>query len=268
MRQQFCVKLDCSDRQTHYREVSLSALHLLITRPKPQSDAWVQQLREQGLLASALPLLEIVPYPQPADLAARLAAADLVLAISVNAVNFAAQALQQLAAEKRLVQVFAIGAATAGALARLGVCAQAPQSSQDSETLLALPEWQKLQGKRLVILCGEGGRELIEHTAQQRGACVERCALYRRKPIHYDSDAPELQIRPPTHVLLMSGETLHAYQALHARVDLAPWRNAQLIVPSQRISMLAQNSGLNAPKVLEKVSVMRLAEYVRKAAPI
>ena len=47
--------------------LSMALPRLIVTRPQPEADRWVEQLRAQGVQAQALPLIEIGPASLPAD---------------------------------------------------------------------------------------------------------------------------------------------------------------------------------------------------------
>src|SRR3970040_562339 len=89
----------------------------------------------------------------------------------------------------------AIGRGSVKELARFGVTdAMAPLRRFDSEALLELPQLQQMQGKRVVIFRGEGGRELLGDTLAARGARVEYAECYHRGPATLDA-APLLCAR-------------------------------------------------------------------------
>ena len=82
------------------------------------------------------------------------------------------------------LHVFAPGPGTAEELSRLGVeRVEMPESSFDSEGLLALPSLQAavVKGKRIVIFRGNDGRELLREELVKRGAIVDAITAYHRR---------------------------------------------------------------------------------------
>ena len=82
------------------------------------------------------------------------------------------------------LHVFAPGPGTAEELNIRGVATvEMPESSFDSEGLLALPALQSgaIRGKRIVIFSGNDGRELMREKLIKRGAAVDAITAYRRR---------------------------------------------------------------------------------------
>lgn len=77
------------------------------------------------------------------------------------------------------VAVYAVGERTAAVLRGAALEVNVPARA-DSEGLLALPSLQGMQGRRCLIVRGEGGRTLLGDTLQARGAEVDVLELYRR----------------------------------------------------------------------------------------
>jgi uroporphyrinogen-III synthase len=66
-------------------------------------------------------------------------------------------------------------------LAAVGLASvRIPVTTFDSEGLLALPELQHVDGVRVLIFRGEGGRELLGSTLVRGGARVDYVSCYRR----------------------------------------------------------------------------------------
>jgi uroporphyrinogen-III synthase len=111
--------------------------------------------------------------------------------ISRNAVDKTIELLQPRPLPPA-VPWLAIGRATADALEQNGYAvALMPDRDFSSEGLLALPELQHVAGRRIAIIRGAGGRELLAASLRARGADIEYLETYRR--ILPPAAAPELR---------------------------------------------------------------------------
>jgi len=116
----------------------LTGLTVLVTRPAAQCAMLCAEIEGRGGSAIAFPAVEIEPV---AVQAAAVAAADydLVVFVSVNAVEHGAQQVIKSARTR----IAAIGRATAAALAAAELAADiVPEAGFNSEALLAHPELQ------------------------------------------------------------------------------------------------------------------------------
>ena len=165
-------------------------MKVIVTRPQPQADQWVDALLGMGIDAAAVPLLAVADAADPA--AARLAWAELaqvqlVMFVSPNAVlRFFAQA-PPARAWPPAVLAAGTGPGTGAALLSQGVpealvvCPAAEGLSPDSEAL-----WQILQnrtswrGQRALIVRGETGRNWLADRLVEQGAEVTFIQAYQR----------------------------------------------------------------------------------------
>jgi len=161
----------------------LGGVGVLVTRPLKQARLFAKRLETFGTVPIVFPTIEIAP-PQDVrpllEARAGLGTYDFVMFVSANAVE---QALTTLPHWPKNVMALAPGRGTAAALRQAGVPDQlvlTSTSSFDSEGLLALPALQQMQGKRVLILRGERGRELLGEMLAARGAEVTRVTCYRR----------------------------------------------------------------------------------------
>jgi uroporphyrinogen-III synthase len=156
-----------------------------VTRPAHQADSLCRLIEAYGGVAIRCPAL-LIGEPQdwrPAlAIFDRLAEVDVAIFTSANAVDRALPLIRQRGGLPPRLEIAAIGKATAQALARHDVarCLQ-PQAGFNSEALLALPRLQNVVGQRVVIVRGEGGRELLAETLTARGATVIYAEVYRRE---------------------------------------------------------------------------------------
>lgn len=159
----------------------LAGIGVVVTRPARQAGAFAQKLAALGATPIAWPSIVILPPDDPAPLArvhASLDRYDLAFFISANAAEYGAPPVGRWPAGLR---AYAPGPGTAEALAGVGVAdARIPQTSFDSDGLLALPELSDVRGKRVIVFRGSGGREQLAQTLVHRGATVESVDCYRR----------------------------------------------------------------------------------------
>ena len=156
---------------------------ILIVRTEGREAADVAACRAAGWQPVPFSPQKIVPQTAALnELPTQYAAADAVFWVSPGAVQTGMAALPaELYRDKPNI---AVGRATAEALHAAG-CRQviAPESGQDSEAVLQLNFWQQQPiGSKLLIISGEGGRNLLATALTARGWQVARAAIYRREP--------------------------------------------------------------------------------------
>ena len=159
----------------------LDGAGILITRPARQAAGLAQQIAALGGTPMVFPAIVILP---PRDRRALDAAQrhldeyDYAIFVSANAVEYG---VGDRASWSSRLRVFAPGPGTAAALAAVGIHdVRNPSTSMDSEGLLALAELTDVSGKRVLILRGSGGRELLGSTLTARGASVDYVECYAR----------------------------------------------------------------------------------------
>ena len=156
---------------------------IAITRPTHQAGRVIKTLEEQGANIIPFPLLEIIE-PESVTLlkeeVAHLASYDLAIFISPNSVERALNFVDQ----KKLstLKIAAVGKKTARCLSKHKISVDYfPSEIFNSEALLALDEMQQVQGLRIALFRGEGGRNLLRDTLQNRGATVDYLNVYARR---------------------------------------------------------------------------------------
>jgi uroporphyrinogen-III synthase len=146
-------------------------MNVWITRSEPGASRQARVLEAAGYRCQVGPVLTIEPLAGPAP----AGPFDLIIFVSEHAVRFGLPHLTVGAA-----RVLAVGARTAAVLAAAGHAALQPERA-DSEGLLALPELGAVAERRVLLVCGEGGRTLLADELVRRGALVERFVCYRRR---------------------------------------------------------------------------------------
>lgn len=241
---------------------------VIITRPQAQADVWAEQLKAQGFHPQHLCLLEIRPLVEPTAARAiqnRIMDFDLyhkAIFVSQNAVHYAMEWLDRYWPQLPLgVQFYAVGATTAQLLASHSVqvedLAQTQSGSMTSESLLKAPGLQDVDGQRIIIFRGQGGRGHMGDVLQARGARVDYCELYERCIPDTATLEWKTLLQDQTTwanyrnvIALHSGESLEHLLKILAQLDTQQqeqWRQqlygAYLLVPSERIRDLAYAEG-------------------------
>lgn len=229
----------------------LRGRRIVVTRPAAQAAALAQMIAAQGGQALRFPLLEIGPVDDPAPLmqvVARLDEYSLAIFISPNAVEFSLPQILAARPWPQTLQAAAIGHSTAAQLAIHGVAqVVVPAGRFDSEALLELPALAAaaVGARKLLILRGNGGRELLAETLRERGAQVDAVSCYRRSP---PADAVPLvsllRNRQVDAMTISSSEGLRNLLALLDTDASEHLRRLPLFVPHQRIAQVAAEFGL------------------------
>ncbi|MEW7850284.1 uroporphyrinogen-III synthase [Massilia aurea] len=238
---------------------------VVITRPRAQAAALAQAVDGSGRAAVILPLLEISPVADAAPLRAALAELDrfaLVAFVSPNAID---AAFAYVDAWPPSVPLAIVGDGSRAALARHGVrgdaftiFSPADTAHSDSEHLLQSLDLAAFAGKRVLIVRGDGGRELLADALRAAGARVEAVAAYRRAtPVLTPELAARLRalLAQPNDWIITSSEALRGLAGLVRSLDadgagdgagaLMPrFLQQRLIVPHARIAETARALGL------------------------
>lgn len=235
---------------------------VVITRPRAQAGALAQQVTALGREAVVLPLLEIFPLPDQAELQrtlAGLARYAMVAFVSPNAID---AAFAHIGAWPRAVAIAVLGEGSRAALARHGVDASSativsPQdaSRSDSENLLRTLDLAALNGKEVLIVRGESGRELMADGLRAAGAIVTTVAAYRRSvPELTPQLAGQLEglLACDNDWIVTSSEALRGLLALVEQLAaqrgapelVAKMQHQHVIVPHARIGETAKSLGL------------------------
>lgn len=230
----------------------LNGLGVLVTRPEHQADNLCRLIEQAGGVAIRCPLLTIgEPRDWTPALAVfdRLASCDLLIFTSANAVDRGMPPILERGGIPPHLELAAIGGATARALARHGIgpCLQ-PDEGFTSEALLALPRFQQVAGQRIVIVRGEGGRELLATTLAARGARIVTAEVYRRERPAIDS-APLLKRWEKGEIgaaVVTSNESLRNLFDLLGVAGQDYLRDTPLVAVSDRIRQAATDYGCHA----------------------
>lgn len=245
----------------------MSGRPVLICRPGERAAPLAAAIEARGFEVGHLDVMTLAALPEQPDV--RQAWLDFdhyhkVVVVSPFAAECVEQALDRYWPQLPLGTAwYAVGTATAARLHELlGVRVRVPPSTageDTSEALLQLPSLGSLDGCRVLLAAGKGGRMLLTETLIARGATVTRLALYERR----------LQAPPPTlqaclaqggfrALVVSSAELLEYVAGWCTRAAL----NQPLIVSSRRLATLAVNLGFRTPVVAAGATPAALADAV------
>ena len=214
----------------------LQGVGVLVTRPRTQASELANAIEAQGGHAFCFPVIEIAPFDTNLvdKQAAALERPDIVIFVSRNAVEYGIGYTSN-----GLIAV--IGPATANAVRAAGrVVDIQPASGFDSEHLLAEDAFRDVAGKRVRIIRGTTGRELLANELTARGAHVDYLSVYeRRQPQPSPETLADLESRWRQGQINVV--TVMSVQSLTNLIDLVPaWCREQLeltplVTPAGRV---------------------------------
>lgn len=225
----------------------LENIGIAITRPIDQAKKLAKLIEQAGGTPILFPLIKITQvqdYSQFERVISEIANYDWAIFISSNAVQNAMPRLLKHGIPSNL-QFAAIGPVTASELQSFGVKeVLVPKNKFDSESLLTLPEMTNVVGKKIMIIRGVGGRDVLAETLKTRGAQVTFAECYQRINPQTDCDLlAQLYAENKLHGIVVTSS-----EAMRHLLDLAgnaAWlRNVTLFVNHARIAELPLQMGL------------------------
>ena len=245
---------------------SLTGIGIAITRPADQAKKLAALITQAGGTPILFPLIEITPLADYSQFQAVISAIkdyDWAIFISSNAVQNGMPRLVKRGIPQNL-RFAAIGPVTASELQSFGVKdvltplshVQDGDESKvrfDSESLLALPEMTNVFSKKILIVRGVGGRDVLAETLKARGAQVTFAECYQRINPQTDCNLlSQLWAEKKLHGIIVTSS-----EAMRHLLDLAgdsEWlKHVTLCVNHARIAELPTLLGLkvrvaNAPR--------------------
>lgn len=270
----------------------IESLHyrVVITRPEAQAAPWAAQLESLGFATARLNLLALAAVEDETKIRAiknKILNFDLyqkAVFVSQNAVDYGMAWLENYWPQLPTgIDYFAVGSTTAKKLASYGLHVQdlavSATGGMTSEDLLGASHLQNVDGEKILIFRGCGGRGHLAEELRKRGATVDFCELYER--LLPDIAAAQLTELIATEtesaaliLCLHSGESLQNLQIAISRLDAAQQQktfahlqSSLLLVPSQRLVREAQSAGfkciIGAENATDDAMTAALLNYCR-----
>jgi uroporphyrinogen-III synthase len=252
------------------QSLSLTKLFAMITRPNPAGRALCALIEAEGGEAIHFPTIAFIPADQSAlqTAVAKLGEQEWLIFISPQAVYASIPAIRRTwPIFPPQVKFAAVGAGTAKALQAAGyVTTTYPDDEWNSEGLLAMPAFKDVQSKKIAIIRGEGGRELLANTLSERGADITSVVAYKRIVPPIDVSV-YLELLKQYKVNVIVCGSYESVSNLKTMIGEAGWpyiKNVPLLVMSERVKSLARDLDFQtiwvAPKANNEAIVAALVE--------
>ena len=253
------------------REQALANLNVLVTRPEDQQQHLVDLIEAEGGQATRFPTIEIAPTEQQQQLREALRQLDrfsLAVFVSPNAARFVFKTLDELGLDlPDSLLVACVGKGCTRAVEQQGHSVHAiPLSGIGSEGLLKHELLQMMDGKRVIIFRGNGGRELLADKLRERGAEVTYCECYRRKIPDVDAtDLVERWRNGDLHVVtITSTQALKNLKQMIGEGATDLLATTPLVALSERIADTASDMGCKQVSITEDTNDLAIVAAIKK----
>jgi uroporphyrinogen-III synthase len=238
---------------------SLDGLRVLITRPQQQAKDLREMVRNAGGVAILFPVIDIKPIATQNWSNITLTEQDMIIFVSRNAVSFFIAGKQDDLPDH--IQLVAVGAATAMCMREHGlrVDIQSPAPA-GSESLLAMSALKNVKDKKVLIVRGQGGRELLADTLTARGAKIDYIEIYQRS---LPTPSGE-QIDQATTADCIMITSVAGLDNLSKLIDGDNLKDKKLIVVSERIRQYAMQAGFQDIVVTDDASDAALMQQLNR----
>jgi uroporphyrinogen-III synthase len=238
-------------------DLPLSGLSILVTRPQAQAQLLSDLIVDQGGIAIRFPVITIKQLDTHLWAKSNLADAAMIIFVSRNAVNYFMAGLKSDIAST--LKFVAIGKGTAEAMREKGLRVDLqPEKTVGSEGLLAMPEFEGVSGKKIVIVRGKGGRELLADTLIARGATISYIEVYERCIASPSQEQCDAALLADTIVCTSVAGVTNLKQLLKNNIETVLIK--PLIVLSERIKQHALSLGFKQVDVSADASDQKIMQ--------
>lgn len=247
----------------------LQGARILVCRPEPAASELVQVLESVGAVTYTFSTIAIKPIALTAENQQKIYDLDQYKKVLVVSQHAAKLGLQQI--EMRWPQFpvqqkwFGIGRKSTDILLDAGLDVHPASHEWTSETLLNLTPLRNVQGERILVLKGEGGRSVLEQGLRDRGALIDTLSLYTRALPAYSKDSVSevCDVFNANCMIALSAETLDNFKSL-VSTNASVLSNVLLIVSSERVAEHANSIGFCNPVVSEGLKPIDIVRCIAK----
>lgn len=224
----------------------------MVTRPEHFADALCEAIAKAGGEAVRFPTIHIVDIadnPRTISLFENLDRFSALIFVSRNAVLCACGLLHRIGVTLPQKNIIAIGAKTAQQLSQEGVHgAVYSRAMPSTESLIESGLLKEIGRGEVLIVRGQGGREVLAEYLREQGARVTYAEVYRReKPqakLSFDKEMP------PDVILTSSAESLQNLYRMIDKASRPQLLKVQVIVGSHNMVVAHKELGFHIPPVI------------------
>lgn len=218
---------------------------LISTRPLKTNVQLSEELKNSEIKLLSFPLTEIHPlnnYQIFDGVIENIKTYQHIIFISTNAVHFFLERVKKLSLQIPKNLIFSsIGPTTKLLLQKkLSVDVHSPIKTFDSEHLLKEKIYNNVEGQKILIIRGEGGRETLKNALEEKGATVNYGECYVRKYVDIDLNQLKNDLVNYHHQFFLFSSTNSAKHFIHqlSKVDSRWLQNIKIIVNHKKIEGL------------------------------
>ena len=218
---------------------------LISTRPRGTNVQLSDDLKNSEIKLLSFPLTEIYPinnYQIFDGVIKNIKTYQHIIFISTNAVHFFLERVEKLSLQIPKNLIFSsIGPTTKLLLQKkLSVDVHSPIKTFDSEHLLKEKIYNNVEGQKILIIRGEGGRETLKNALEEKGATVTYGECYVRNYVDIDLNQLKNDLVNYHHQFFLFSSTNSAKHFIHqlSKVDSRWLQNIKIIVNHKKIEGL------------------------------
>ena len=218
---------------------------LISSRPQETNVQLSDDLKKSEIKLLSFPLTEIHPLNNYQIFDGRIKNIKTyqhIIFISTNAVHFFLERVKKLSLQIPKNLIFSsIGPTTKLLLQKkLSVDVHSPIKTFDSEHLLKEKIYNNVEGQKILIIRGEGGRETLKNALEEKGATVTYGECYVRKYVDIDLNQLKNDLVNYHHQFFLFSSTNSAKHFIHqlSKVDSSWLQNIKIIVNHKKIEGL------------------------------
>jgi len=218
---------------------------LISSRPQGANVQLSDDLKNSEIKLLSFPLTEIHPlnnYQIFDGVIENIKTYQHIIFISTNSVHFFLERVKKLSLQIPKNLIFSsIGPTTKLLLQKyLSVDVHSPIKTFDSEHLLKEKIYNNVEGQKILIIRGEGGRETLKNALEEKGATVNYGECYVRKYVDIDLNQLKNDLVNYHHQFFLFSSTNSAKHFIHqlSNVDSRWLQNIKIIVNHKKIEGL------------------------------